>query len=187
MIFKTFEQFIAESLVNEQNYSHGCVMAQIDKESIKKHYPEISEEELYIENEDDYGFEDEPHVTALYGLHSDKIEDNQIKEICEKYENIDIQLKDISMFNNEKYDVLKFGVESKSLRKMNEELTQLPHSSDFPDYKPHVTIAYLKKGEGKKYLKEFNEPIVLESKVIEYSKPGEDNDPKRKVYFKIKD
>lgn len=177
---------IKESAVNEQHYAKGCVMAQLDADSLKEYLPAIPEDELYTENDGkDFGMETEPHVTALYGLHSEEFEDSEVEEIVKKYENIDISLTDISMFENDKYDVLKFGVKSKALNKMNEELTKLPHSTDYPDYNPHATIAYLKKGEAKKYLEKFDEPIELTSKVVEYSKPGDDSDPKRKVYYKL--
>ena len=37
------------------------------------------------------------------------------------------------------------------LDKMNKKLKVLDHTNDFPKYEPHVTLAYVKKGEGSKY------------------------------------
>jgi 2'-5' RNA ligase len=64
------------------------------------------------------------------------------------------------LFQNEKYDVLKFDMEyptkgDKFLHKCNDELKKFPFTSDFPDYHPHMTIVYLKPGKGNKYLRKF--------------------------------
>ena len=37
------------------------------------------------------------------------------------------------------------------LEEVNKRLSELPNSNQFPEYKPHITIAYVKKGLGKKY------------------------------------
>lgn len=59
--------------------------------------------------------------------------------------------------------MLKFDVEyidegeNKFLHKSNEELKKLPYTSNFPDYHPHCTIAYIKKGLGDKYINQLND------------------------------
>ena len=56
------------------------------------------------------------------------------------------KIHDESLFENPKYDVLKFDVISPLLNKINKKLTkELPYTSDFPDYHAHCTIAYIKK------------------------------------------
>mgnify|MGYP003352094323 CR=1 FL=1 len=42
------------------------------------------------------------------------------------------------------------------LNALNKQLCKFPYTNDYPDYKPHITIAYVKKGLGKKYLDIFN-------------------------------
>jgi 2'-5' RNA ligase len=37
------------------------------------------------------------------------------------------------------------------LEEVNKRLSELPNSNQFPEYKPHITIAYVKKGLGQKY------------------------------------
>jgi 2'-5' RNA ligase len=39
-----------------------------------------------------------------------------------------------------------------NLNETNEELKQFPFTSDYPDYHPHMTVAYLKPGKGKHYI-----------------------------------
>jgi 2'-5' RNA ligase len=62
-------------------------------------------------------------------------------------------LTGLSLFENEEYDVLKCSVDSESLHALNKQARELEHTNNYPDYIPHLTIAYLNPGEGKKYLK----------------------------------
>ncbi len=50
-------------------------------------------------------------------------------------------------------DVLKFDIKGENLHETNTDLQQYPFTSNFPDYHPHMTIAYLKPGSGKRYAK----------------------------------
>lgn len=115
---------------------------------------EIPDADLYSEKDEngkeDYGRETQPHVTVLYGLtqHDPK----KAAKFVEQFGPITVTLGKTSLFENEKYDVLKVEVEGADLRKLNAQLRKLPNENKFPDYKPHMTIAYLKKGEGKKYV-----------------------------------
>jgi 2'-5' RNA ligase len=60
----------------------------------------------------------------------------------------------MSLFENDEYDVLKFNVISNDLAKLNKLMKgNFEYTSNYPNYIPHLTIAYLKKGEGKKYIK----------------------------------
>jgi hypothetical protein len=43
-------------------------------------------------------------------------------------------------------------VKTPELEALNKELSKLPNQNTFPDYKPHLTLAYLKKGEAAKYV-----------------------------------
>ena len=83
----------------------------------------------------------------------------------------------MSLFENGKFDVLKFDVgytdkKSSFLHDCNEELTKLPYKSDFPDYHPHMTVAYLKPGMGNKYVMAFkNEEHEVYPNHIIFSEP----------------
>lgn len=111
----------------------------------------IPEDELYTEPEKSYGREDEPHVTVLYGLKTEN--SKEVEDLVKNYGDVKIKLGKTSLFENDKYDVLKVDVESKDLSKLNKILRDnTDYENDYPDYQPHITIAYLKKGEGKKYV-----------------------------------
>lgn len=172
----TFEQFIQEfgKPVNEEKerdskkkYPYGCSMLYFDFPDMKIIHDEIEEDDIF--EGEDQGLETEPHVTLLYGLHSDEIDDQKVLDISSKGIK-SLGLGNVSLFENEKYDVLKFDVEGPFLHDINKELTKLPHTTDFPDYHPHCTIAYLKPGTGKKYTKQFKGRII---KVVFFCKqPG---------------
>ena len=56
------------------------------------------------------------------------------------------------LFENLEFDVVKLGViKTPKLEEINKRLSELPNSNQFPEYKPHITLAYVKKGSGQKY------------------------------------
>jgi 2'-5' RNA ligase len=66
---------------------------------------------------------------------------------------IEIKISGISLFKNPDFDVVKFDVvKSETLSKANELMKELPNTSTFPEYHPHITIAYLTKDSGEKYM-----------------------------------
>jgi N12 class adenine-specific DNA methylase/2'-5' RNA ligase len=95
------------------------------------------------------GRETEPHITIKYGLHDE--DPSAVQEILKNEGPITATLGKASIFNTDDSDVLKVGVESPDLQRLNGLVSQLPHTDTHPTYEPHVTIAYLKKGEGAKY------------------------------------
>ena len=148
-----FNEFINEKL--EDTYDYGCAMLFFDFPELMKVQDAINPKDIY-EKEDDksFGLEDEPHCTLLYGLHKEVTVD-EVKEIVNKINFGKIKLHNASLFENE-YDVFKFDVgyvneDDNFLHECNESLSKLPNTNDYSDYHPHATIAYIKKGKGKKY------------------------------------
>ena len=138
---------------------YGCVMLFFDFPEMDELHSHINKDDVYIDpNDDSYGLEDEPHITLLFGLHEEvTLEDvkDDIGDIVFR----DCILHNASVFENEKYDVLKFDVRyvdrgGAFLSKANNNLKKFPYTSDFPDYHPHMTIGYLKPGKGKQYTQE---------------------------------
>jgi len=159
----------------EQTHDYGCSMIYFDFPEMHKIHSMIDSSDIYTEDEDQSGgLETEPHTTLLYGLHSDEVDDKDVLDASTKFDvPSEMKLHNVSCFNNDKYDVLKFDVDSDHLHKINSELTKLPHTTDYPDYHPHTTIGYLKKGTGKKYTDRLKDTsyIVNPSKIV-YSKPN---------------
>ena len=155
---KPIDEFLLNEKENKkEKYKYGCVMLYFHFPEIEDIHSKIDAKDVYFEEGDgSYGLEYKPHTTLLYGLH-EEVSIDDIKNILEEFQFGTCKIYNISLFKNEKYDVLKFDVEGKNLKKCNSKLSKLPHTSDFPDYHPHLTIAYLSKGMGKKYTEMFED------------------------------
>lgn len=149
-------------------------------EFIKDLHNRIKESELYTEEgNDDYGIEEESHVTLVPCLDND-IDLDELKKLLDPIEKYDIILTNVSMFENEKYDVLKCDAQSFMLGKSNEKILQKFEShSEYKEYHPHMTVAYLKKGMGEKYTKDIlDRLVVMKPKCFRFSYVGSDGEDK---------
>lgn len=96
------------------------------------------------------GRETEPHVTVKYGLHSP--EHTGASEALAGEKPATVHFGNLSVFHTPDADVLKVGVSSPDLHRMNAKVAEgNAHTDTHPQYSPHVTVAYLKPGEGAKY------------------------------------
>lgn len=134
-------------------YEYGCVMLYLDFDETQL-TSAISDGDVYDDESGKYGKETEPHVTLLYGLHSN-VTPQIIQQILDKIHFGDITLNNISLFENDEYDVLKFDANGKGLVEANSIFNKLPNSNEYPNYHPHMTLAYLKKGKGRFYQDKF--------------------------------
>jgi 2'-5' RNA ligase len=185
MKFIPLSYFINEAEDIEPRY--GCVMlfAKIPDWN-KLIHRLVRVEDIYDDETGDYGFEEDPHITLLYGIHDDKLIDKSI--IYNKIENISemkIIVKEINIFSNDDspYDVVKFDITpTKKLLSLRKEFEEdLPNTQSFPDYHPHVTIAYVKKGKGNKYKRILKKGIKFTFDRGVYSTPDY-----RKIYIDLK-
>lgn len=176
-------------ILNEKNqYEYGCVMLYSDFPSeIIKLQDAINPNDLYTASDNGgYGLETEAHCTLLYGLHDD-VKLDEVKNIIDGCKFGDLRATGPSLFENEKFDVLKYDVTYPTrggafLHKCNKQLATLPNTQTFPDYHPHMTIAYLKPGMGQKYVEMFKkykmDKFDIKSNYVVYS---ESNGIKTKI------
>lgn len=167
------------------SYEQGCVMLYFNFPQMKELHEEIDPEDVYNEEGDrTYGLEDETHTTLLYGLKPEVILDDVV-EILDNYTFGKCIIKNVSLFKNNKYDVLKFDVHGPAIHEINEELRdKLPYENKFPDYHPHLTIGYLKAGKGKEYVEKFeNQEYELMPRYAIFSQP---DGKKNKIAIKVK-
>jgi len=176
MKIKKYIQFIKES----SGYKYGCVMVEVPVSNWSEITSMIDPEDVYEDEHDQtYGIQNNPHVTILYGLH-DGVTEDQVKSVFDEFTgDINIEVDGIGIFENDKFDVVKFNVNPDgSLQELHNKLSNFPNSNEFPDYKPHITIAYVKKGTGMKYVKPEYKYEIKNVNKITYSMANG-----RKVYF----
>ena len=95
-----------------------------------------------------FGREDEMHITALYGLHSENSE--QIRPIVAKVAPVDVTLGKVTIFDSrDDYDVVVIEVDSEDLTELNKTLKEsVVYTNRYAQFIPHVTIAYVHKNKG---------------------------------------
>jgi 2'-5' RNA ligase len=83
-----------------------------------------------------------------------------------------VQIDGVSLFENPEFDVVKLDViKTSNLEEINKRLSELPNSNQFPEYKPHITLAYIKKGSGQKYIDSSYKYQIKNISKIVYSRP----------------
>jgi len=175
IIKENLRKILLEKKGDTHDYGCAMLLLNIPKTEWDKLQSMIDDDDIYTEEGDSsYGREDEPHITLLYGLDSD-IADEEIEKVSKKLEKCTVNLKKISIFENEKFDVLKFDIiddTKKELSKLNKEYAKFPHTTDYPNYHPHATLCYLKAGTGKKYIQTLpkDKQITIECDTVKYSK-----------------
>lgn len=150
-----------KNLIKEEKepvYEYGCAMLYFEPNNeVVEFQKTIRPEDIYTEDKNGgYGLETEPHCTLLYGLH-EEVELEDVKNVLDNIVFGYCRIHNPSLFENEKFDVLKFDVGythkgGAFLHNANRLLNNLPNTQTYPDYHPHMTVAYLKPGMGKKYV-----------------------------------
>ena len=142
------------------SFDYGCIMADVEIPYMIELQSLIKLPDLYFgDNPTQYGMENEPHVTLLYGI-EETVPILDVRYALSKFNMEQITVTGINCFENEEFDVLKFDVDNRELKHFNLLLkSSLEHVPSKYDYNPHITIAYLNKGMGKFYVETLNERI----------------------------
>lgn len=168
--------------LNEQKdeKTYGCVMMDADmKDWEDNHISGIDPKDVYRKPYDDsFGLEDNPHVTVLYGIHEDEIDPEVIYDVIQnEMEPVTVTVDNISIFPGDEYDVVKYDIPvTDQLKQYREKFEKrYPNTQTFPEYHPHMTLAYVKPGEGQKYVKKLDEPfdVTFNKGVYSWHQDGE--------------
>lgn len=135
------------------DFDYGCIMIYLKIDNWIEITSIISPEDVYEPENPSYGIDSKPHITLLFGLHPE-VTPEDVESVLSKFrgKKIDININGISKFDNEDFSVVKLNVDSPILHDINAELSKLPHTSDFPEYNPHVTLSYVQPGKADKYI-----------------------------------
>ena len=138
---------IAKEVSNEYTWVYINLPKDVQK-LLLEFGKQIDPEDLFTK-EAENGLETEPHVTVKYGLLTNDVKD--IKGCLKDEKGGKCNIAKSSFFETDEYDVVKATVNSEDLLRVHNRLNELPHEDKYPDYNAHATIAYVKKGQGKKY------------------------------------
>lgn len=119
----------------------------------------IDEEDLH-----EYGKEYDPHVSLFYCYEwKKKFNQKEVNKFSKLVLPIDLTVTGVSLFENEEYDVLKFEVQKTiTLEQAQQQSVELFEATPtYPDYIPHMTLAYLLPGKGKEYQDKLSKAIVF--------------------------
>jgi 2'-5' RNA ligase len=133
-----------------EGHDYSCIMINLPEDLadqiIAWGKQQIPEESLFVDKDGGKGREDEIHVTVKYGLF-DAMPSPELRELFRNTSPFEISLMPISLFRQDDHDVVKMDVTSAQLHTLNREVCSVaPYHDDFPEYHPHITIAYAKKG-----------------------------------------
>lgn len=139
----------------------GCLMffPDVNLDKWKDKVESLLPKDIVVE------YEFDPHITILYGIDDLKLDIERLKSLVSEYvyrNPINIKLNGISYFRNDEIDVVKIGVSdiSGSLNGLNDYIrNNFAYENKFDYYNPHITLGYVNRGEGDRYL---NESIDLD-------------------------
>lgn len=157
---------IMNILTENHKNDFGCLMAYPQQKYTplldKFNKSAIPDNIIYNDPQDPtYGRETDYHVTLLYGFTKD-LAKKDIDSIIDGVKPFYVILNRLSTFSNEKYDVVKFDVSGDILFTLNEKCKQYPYESKYPEYKPHMTLGYVKPNSFTYEEKSANIPILMD-------------------------
>lgn len=160
---------LKDLLLEANGDAFDCLLLpiQVDNELWNGLLGSISDSDIW-DKEKGFGLEKHPHVTILYGIQPHLIQNsshrNNINKFFTNMTPVVIETNGISIFENDKYDVLKFNVKINPILLYARRFAEsLPHKTSYPEYTPHCTIAYLKKGKGVEYANKLSEKYSITS------------------------
>lgn len=151
------DKFLSDDIHDELGIDDsklGCIMLDVDKLEILK-YIDNGTDDLVEAKSGEHLMgavgEVEPHITLLFGLmesahnYKDQIDKLYSEAVIES-----VVIEEVSYFDNpesDSYPIIARVKLTPELLKAHNLMTKLPHANTFIDYKPHITLAYVKKDE----------------------------------------
>lgn len=134
-------------------YDYACALLEIEgplrKRVIEWAKTKVPDEDIYT---DDLikGREDEPHITVKWGLEAGSKQ--KVAKVVKAFGPVEAKLGQTKIFDSPpKYDVVVAEVDSDDIRRLNALIRKnIKNTTTYP-FTPHMTLAYVKKGSGKKY------------------------------------
>jgi hypothetical protein len=158
------------------NYDYSCIYLNLplnlSEKIIQWGVKNVKDRDIYVsQSEPSFGREDNIHISLLYGIHNSCFKESL--NLVKGFGEIKASLGKIDIFTGSKniYDVVVIKVISEDLYYLNKILSEnIIHTNKYGDYKPHITISYVKKNKGWKFLGNKNfEDIKFNSDLCTFS------------------
>ena len=136
---------------SEKDFNFFYLQKKVPNSMVYREYPQVAQgpfEMMQDDPREEYGYEHTPHITVLYGLKNDE-DYFKIRDNLSKIDPFEFKIGNIASFRGDKneYDVLIVEIVSPGLSKIHEDLKKkYDNDYKYPEYKPHMTLAYVKKG-----------------------------------------
>lgn len=129
----------------------GCVMLDTEKLDILSFVEDGEADLVYSTDRHDHAMgavaEREPHITLLFGLleNANTIKD-KVDQVLEGWDMSTAIIDHVGSFEtDDSFAIVAHIQETPELLDGHDRLTLLPHVNTFSEYKPHMTLAYVKK------------------------------------------
>jgi hypothetical protein len=121
---------------------HDAVYRELPQVMSRNHYGILQDDP-----NEEYGLEKIAHVTLLYGL----VNENDFFPVRRNFAAMEaptFKIGKISSFRNpdKPYDVILLEIDSPAFHVINKQLRTYKNENTYPEYKPHMTLGYVKKG-----------------------------------------
>ena len=171
-----------KDLIMEAKYPYGCIMASIEGVSrdqiLKLNHDLIPDGIIYDNNKHEFGRETDTHVTIKFGF-TEHYTIEEMRDLLKDITSFVIKFGEISIFKNDKFDVVKIDVESNTLNRLNKQFSKLPNEDEHPNYHAHCTLAYVDPGRGSDFVNKNKKISDATIRKIVYSDRG------KKSYYKL--
>lgn len=138
------------SIKFSQDYEYSSVLIDLPRE-LADRVRKIGES---VRAGDLVSMETRPHVTLMFGLHTE--DSKQVESVLASEGPISVRLGKTDFFppdDQHNDDVVHVRVFSPDLHRLHAKIRRtLPHTANYPKYRPHVSVARVKAGSGVRYV-----------------------------------
>ena len=148
--------------IQKEKYEKGCLMISVKTpDFIKDIQNKLNDKDLYKSDDIEESLETDSHVTIVYGFDNSIFLKNIWKYLIPIKDIVMIPYN-ISIFENDNYDVLKCDISTMQLKDIHNKLVkEFNIKQTYDEYKPHMTIAYMKKGKASKFKKDMRDKLII--------------------------
>lgn len=163
--------------MGQDSFNYGCLMVTLDVPGWDALIGRIPDELLYRADSAKYGRESYAHCTILFGFHhypglGEELLHKLPLDLAALSRPNAVLATGCDVFPNPACDVLKLNVRSPELDRLNKWCKgRYAYTSNYPDYLPHVTLAYLQSGQGAAFRTPNNLALPIRFKSLVYSGP----------------